>query len=96
MSETTRDGRGPVRIPAPAGVFPAARTRQVSGNARRRPAAARAGSEDVTEPAYLVTHMPGERLPASSAVRVAPEFPPETEAPPPPKGVGALRAVVAG
>ncbi|MEW2287733.1 hypothetical protein [Streptomyces sp. NPDC047841] len=29
MSETTRDGRGPVRIPAPAGVFPAARCTRV-------------------------------------------------------------------
>ncbi|MEU0006760.1 RidA family protein [Streptomyces sp. NPDC006314] len=77
---------------------PAAQARQVFENLRRCLAAAGAGFEDVVKLTYFVTdmahmpairaaraaHLPDDRLPASSAVRVAglvaPEFLLEVEA----------------
>ncbi|MEV5147877.1 RidA family protein [Streptomyces sp. NPDC052727] len=111
MSEPPRGaGRGPTHISAPAGVFPAAQyTHVVFANLRRCLAAAGAGFEDVVKLTYFLTdmahmpairaaraaHMPDDRLPASSAVRVAPEFLLEVEALPLPKSVGVPPAVVA-
>jgi enamine deaminase RidA (YjgF/YER057c/UK114 family) len=92
---------------------PAAQARQVFENLRRCLAAAGATFDDVVKLTYFVmdmTHMPAvraaraehipdDRLPAASAVRVAglvrPEFLLEVEAPPLPKSVRVPPAVVA-
>ncbi|GAP52154.1 RidA family protein [Streptomyces azureus] len=91
---------------------PAAQARQVFENLRRCLAAAGATFDDV-ELTYFVTdmahmpairaaraeHIPDDRLPAASAVRVAglvrPEFLLEAEAPPLSRGVGVPPAMVA-
>ncbi|MFH9059959.1 Rid family hydrolase [Streptomyces coeruleorubidus] len=102
----------PTRIPAPDGVRAAAQYSHVAmGTGRFVAIAGQLALDEQGRPvgegdpaaqarqAARAEHIPDDRLPAASAVRVArlvrPEFLLEVEAPPLPRGVGVPPAVVA-